>query len=156
MHNVDDLLNNRWVRESADVAKLVLLTGKNLSENTSHDLAAAGLGKIWDNKHGLGRREGANTPADLEDEVLAEGIIDFGAVLDGHKGVDSLAGELVGNPNDGRLGNGGVLNEGGLDLSRAETVTADVDNVINTATDPVEALVIATGTIARELHHLLA
>ena len=44
-----------------------------------------------------------------------------------------------------------MLEKGSLDLSSGETVARDVDNVINTATDPVVTIVIATSAISGEL-----
>lgn len=155
MYNVDDFFNNRWVWESVDVVKLVFFIGKNFFENMFYDFVVVGFGKIWDNKYGFGCCEGVNIFVDLEDEVFVEGIIDFGVVFDGYKGVDSLVGEFVGNFNDGCFGNGGVFNEGGFDFSCVEMVIVDVDNVINMVMDLVEVFVIVIGIIVCELYYLL-
>lgn len=134
-----------------DITELILLAGENLPEDTPHDLAAAGLGEIGHDVHGLGRREGPDAPADLEDELLAERVRGLVAVLDGNKGVDGLARELVRHTNDGSLGDGGVLNQGSLDFGSRQTVTADVHNIIDTAADPVEAFVVTPSTVTSEL-----
>jgi hypothetical protein len=73
------------------------------------------------------------------------------AVLDGDKGVDGLARELVRHADDGRLGDGIVLDQRRLDLGRRQPVAANVDDVIDSAADPVEALVVTPGTVAGEL-----
>lgn len=73
------------------------------------------------------------------------------ALLDGDKGVDGLAGELVVDADDGGLGNGLVLDEGGLDLGGGETVAGDVDDVVDATADPVEAFVVASSTVTGEL-----
>lgn len=44
-----------------------------------------------------------------------------------------------------------MLDKGSLDLSSGQTVARDVDNVVNTATDPVVSIVIATSAISGEL-----
>jgi hypothetical protein len=92
----------------------------------------------------------------LQDKLLAESVCRLVSVLDGDEGVDGLAGQLVGNTNDSRLGNGVVLNQSSLNLSGRETVTADVDDIIDTASDPVEALVVTSSTITSELYIILS
>jgi hypothetical protein len=44
-----------------------------------------------------------------------------------------------------------VLEECGLNLGGGETVTRNVDNIVNTATDPVVTIVITSSTISGEL-----
>ncbi len=44
-----------------------------------------------------------------------------------------------------------MLDEGGLDFGRGQSVARDVDNVVNTATDPVVAFMIAAGSVTSEL-----
>ena len=87
----------------------------------------------------------------MEDELLAKGIAGLIAILDGDKGVDCLASQFVSNTDDGSLGNGVVLNQGSLDLSCRQTVTGYVDDVVDTSSNPVEALVVTASTITSEL-----
>lgn len=101
--------------------------------------------------NGLGSSERTNALADLHDEFLAQSISYLVALLDGNESVDSLAGKFISNTDDGSLTDSGVLNEGSFDFGRGETVTADVDNIINTATDPVETFVITGSAITSEL-----
>lgn len=49
-----------------------------------------------------------------------------------------------------------VLEEGGFDLSSGQTVARDVDNIVDTATDPVVTIVIATSAISGELEKVLS
>lgn len=44
-----------------------------------------------------------------------------------------------------------VLEKGGFNLSSGQTVTRHVHNIVDTATDPVVAIVIATSAITSEL-----
>lgn len=44
-----------------------------------------------------------------------------------------------------------MLNKGGLNLRGGESMPGDVDDVIDTATDPVVAFMITPGTISGEL-----
>jgi len=87
----------------------------------------------------------------LKDEIFSELVIDLMTILDGHKGIDGLARELIAHPDDGSFGDGVVLDEGGFDLGRGETVTADVDHIVDAAADPVVALVITSSSVTREL-----
>lgn len=48
-----------------------------------------------------------------------------------------------------------VFQKSGLNLGGRQTVTGHVDDIVNTATDPVVSLVITAGTISRELKHVL-
>lgn len=101
--------------------------------------------------NGLGGSERTNALADLHDEFLAQSIIDLVAILDGNESVDSLAGEFISNTDDGSLTDSGVLNEGSFDFGGGETVATDVDNIIDTAADPVEAFVVTGSAITSEL-----
>ncbi|CRJ89941.1 hypothetical protein BN1708_009310, partial [Verticillium longisporum] len=103
-----------------DIAELVLLAGEDLPQNAAHDLAGARLGQVGDDEDGLGGGKGADALADLHDELLAQGVAGAGGVLEGDKGVDGLAGELVGDADDGGLGDGVVLEQGGLDFGGGE------------------------------------
>ena len=49
--------------------------------------------------------------------------------LEGNKGVDGLASEVVGCSNDGGLSDSGVKNECGLDLGSRQTMARNVDNI---------------------------
>ena len=100
----------------ASVTKLVLLTGEDLPQDSSHDLSATRLGQVGYDVHRLGRREWADTLPHLQDELLAQGICSLVAVLDSHKRVDGLACELILHTDDCRLRHARVLDEGGLNL----------------------------------------
>lgn len=100
---------------------------------------------------GLGGGERANAPADLHDKLLSQGIVDLIAILDSDERIDSLARELIINTDNGCLSDSGMLDESGLNLGSGQTVTADVDDVVNAASDPVESLVVTTSTITGEL-----
>jgi len=104
--------------------------------------------------HGLGRRKGSNALADLEDKLLAERVRCLVAVLDSDKGIDSLTSKFIRHAHYRGLGDCGMLYQGSLDFGRRETVAAYVDNIVNTAADPVKAVVITACTVTSELHHV--
>lgn len=105
--------------------------------------------------NGLGCGKGTDASSDLHDELLAESIADLDTILYGYKGIDGLACEFVCDADDGSLGNGVVLDEGGFDFGCGEAMTGDVDDVVYAASDPVEAFVVTTGSVTGELKFFL-
>jgi hypothetical protein len=91
----------------------------------------------------------------LQDESLSQLLIRLIAVLDGDESSDCLARELVANTNDCSLSNSMVLNEGCLNFGGRETVTADINDIINTSPDPVVTFVVTSSPIASELELLV-
>jgi len=154
--NLDDLVNHRGVGEGSDISKLVFLTSQNLSQDTSHDLATASLGKIGDCEHSLWCSEWTDALTDLENEILAQLIGEFVAVLDRDECIDGLTGELVAYTNDSGFSDCVMLDKCSFDLGGGETVTGHVDDIVDTTANPVVALVIAGGTITSELGTLSA
>jgi hypothetical protein len=155
VNSLDEELNDRGVGKGGDISKGVLLSGENLSQDSSHDLSGSGLGKVRDDVDHLGGGEGTDGLANLGDEVLAKlgGVLE--SVLDGDEGVDSLSGKLIGDTDDGGLSDSGVVDQGSLDLSGGETVTGNVDNVVNTSADPVVSLVVTGSSVSREVVSLV-
>ena len=62
-----------------------------------------------------------------------------------------MASELVVDADDCGFGDCVVLDERCFDLGSGETVTANVDDVVNTASDPVVAFVVTSGSVTCEL-----
>jgi hypothetical protein len=87
----------------------------------------------------------------LQNEILLQLVCNLIAILDGNKGVDCLAGQFIADTNHGGLGNRMVLNQRGFNLGSRETVTRNIDDIVNTASDPVVSLVITSGPVTREL-----
>lgn len=73
------------------------------------------------------------------------------SILDGDKSVDRLAGQLISDTNDSGLRDGMVVDEGSLNLSSRETMAGNVDNVVNTSTDPVVAVMITSSSVTSKL-----
>lgn len=126
-HGLDDLADNARVRQLSlrvsvlrhtsramepqtyrrGVAQAVLLTAQDLAQDTTHDLAAPGLGEIIDDVDRLGRGERSDRPAHLHHEVLAHLLLRLVAALEGDERVDGLAGQLIRNTHDGSLSDQG-------------------------------------------------
>jgi hypothetical protein len=77
----------------------------------------------------LGRRKRPNHLADLDRQLLGEGVflcrleVEFG--LHRHKGIHSLASDIIVASDDGRLGDSLVEDEGRLDLGGGQAVARD-------------------------------
>lgn len=155
LDRLNDLINDRRISKSRSITKLVLLARENLPQNTTHNLSRTSLGQVRNDKDGFGSREGADGFSDLEDEVFPELVVDFVAVFDRDEGVDCLAREFVVDTHDSGFANSGVLDERGFDFGGTETVTGDVDDVVDTAADPVVALGVSCGSVTREVVSLV-
>jgi hypothetical protein len=149
--NLNDVVNDAWVLESRGISKLVLLARKNLAKNSSHNLAGSSLWKVFNDEDSLWSSKWTNLLADLENELLASLWRVLGNILEGDKGVDGLSGELIRDTNNSSFGDVLVSKEGSLNLSGGQSVTGNVDNIVNTATNPVVTLMITSGTIPSEV-----
>jgi hypothetical protein len=130
---------------------LILLTSQDLSQNSPHDLTTSRLGQIWNNEDGLGCCEWTNALSDLQDEILLQLVVDLVAVLDGNESIDCLASKLIVDSNDCGFCYSIVLDKCGFDFGSRKTVTADIDDVVDTASDPVVAFVVTSSPITSEL-----
>jgi hypothetical protein len=62
-----------------------------------------------------------------------------------------LSSQFIGGADDCGFCDALVQEEGCFDFGRTQTMTRDVDDIIDTATNPVESLVISTSAITSEL-----
>jgi hypothetical protein len=89
----------------------------------------------------LRTRERTDDLTHLKDQFLQErrlvGLVEGKVGLHSDESDDGLTSELVGDTDDGSLGDTVVEDEGGFDFGGRETVTRDVDDVVDTAADPV-------------------
>jgi hypothetical protein len=91
----------------------------------------------------------------LHHKILADLLSGLVAVLERNEGVDSLASKFVGNTDDSRFGNLVVFKESGLDLSSRQTVSRDVDHVVDTTANPVVSVVVTASAISSEVVTLI-
>jgi hypothetical protein len=84
-------------------------------------------------------------------EILSQLVVDLMTILDCDEGVDGLSGEFVGNTNHSSFRDGLILNQRSFDFGCGETVTGNVDDIIDTTSDPVVAFVVTSCSIAGEL-----
>src|SRR5207302_5821639 len=67
------------------------------------------------------------------------------------EGGDRLAGGRVVATDDGRLGDGGMVDQRVLDLGRRDVVTGDEHDVVDASEEPEVAVFVALGAVAREV-----
>ena len=67
------------------------------------------------------------------------------------EGVDALTLDGVGETDDGRFGDGIVQDQRALDFRGADAVPGHVHDVVDPAGDPVVAVCVAPGSVAREI-----
>ena len=114
----------------------------------------------------LRRRKGTDVLADLQGELLLDGALAvvFELGLERDEGVDGLAGHLVAarsaqstpqlhalDADDGAFADARVLNQRSLDLGRGQAMARDVNDVVDTAADPVVRVLVDRRTVAGEL-----
>ena len=120
--------------------------------DTAHDLTRPGLRKIGNDDDLLWCGERSDDLPDLKDELLSKGSFIIGAVgefarkgwlvsqaskkmtercirLEGNKGIDSLANDLVGDADDSSLSDAPVKDQSRLNLSGGEMVTRGVGHI---------------------------
>lgn len=87
----------------------------------------------------------------MENELFLELVIDLIAFLDSNESIDSLAGKLIVHTDNSGFSNGVMLDKSSFDFGSGETVTADVNNVINTAANPIVTLVVTSSSVTSKL-----
>ena len=136
---------------SRSITELVLLARKNLSQDSAHNLTTSGFRQVGDDEDRLWCRKWTNALPDLENEVLLQLVIDLVSVLDGHECIDGLPGQFIIDTDDCGFCDRVVLNQGCFDFGGRETVTGDVDNIVDSAPDPIVPFMVTSSPITSEL-----
>src|SRR5438270_2879096 len=88
---------------------------------------------------------------DFLDELLAEIVAAFFASVQGDEGVNRLALDVVRVCDDRGLRDFRVGDERAFDLGGADTMTRDVDHVVDAAGDPIITVLVAPAAVAGEV-----
>ena len=123
----------------------------DLAEDAAHDFARAGFREAWCPLQPIGASDGADFFADPLDEFFLQRVRRLLAQVQRDIGVDALALDIMRGTHDSTLSDFWVGDEGAFDLCRAHPVAGYVDDVVNAARDPVVAILIPPGTVAREV-----
>ena len=119
---------------------MVVLVGSDLAQNAAHDLAGARLGQAGRPLDEIGRGDRTDLLSHPQHELLAQRVVRRLAGVQRHKGVDALALEVVRIADDRCLSDLGVGDQCALNLGGAETMARNVNDVVDTAGDPVIAV----------------
>ena len=136
---------------SRSIPKLVLLPCQNLPQNPSHDLPTACLREIRNHENCLGRCKWSNTLSHLQDKVFTQLIRDLVAIFDSNKSVDSLTSQFIGDSYHSSFSDSMMFDQRSFDFCGGETMTANVYDIVNAATNPIVAFVITASSITSEL-----
>jgi hypothetical protein len=148
---LDNIIHHARITQRARITQTIFLTTQNLPKNPPHDLPRPCLGQVHHDKDLFRRGERADALPHLQDEVFLGLVVVGVCVFEGDEGVNGLAGEFVGDADDGGFGHERGFDERGFDLGGGEAVAGDVDNIVDAAADPVVAVVVAGGAVAGEL-----
>src|SRR4051812_35551166 len=135
-------------RGVAQACKVVL---GDLSQDATHDLAAARLGQRWGEVDEVGAGDGADLRADVAAQLRLELGRAFLASVERDVDVDAGALDVVRVADDGGFGDLGVADQGTLDLGGAEPVAGNVEHVVDAAGDPVIAVRVPAVAVAGEI-----
>ena len=99
----------------------------------------------------LGSNGCAEAPPGKPDQFEAEVIGRVDVLVQHHIGLDHLPRNRVGNSDDARLDDGGVLHEDRLDLERTDQMPGRLDDVITTPDKPEIAFLVAASQISADI-----
>ena len=106
----------KWQTYCRSITQLILLTRQNLPQNSPHNLTTSRLWQIRNDKDGFWCSEWTDTLAYLQDEILAELVVDFISVFDGYERIDCLTCELIVDSYDSGFSYGVMFDECGFDF----------------------------------------
>src|SRR3546814_468203 len=146
------LFRSPRVGQRAGIPKLVGRVLGDLAQDAAHDLARAGLGQARGPLDVVGGGGGADLGADLLHQLLAQLLALLFAGHQGYVGVDALALDVVRETDHRGLGHLWVQHQRAFHLGGADAVAADVDHVVDAASNPVVAVGVAAAAVAAEVH----
>src|SRR4051812_22469228 len=105
--------------------------GGEFAKEAAHDLATASFGERFSEADVVGAGEGADLFGDPFAELVLQVVGGLVTGFEGDESGDGLTFEVVGAAYDGGFSDFGMGDKRGFDLHGAETVSADVDDVVN-------------------------
>ena len=125
--------------------------GGDLLEEAAHDLAGTRFRQRSGKADLIRRGDRTDDLADVLLEFVFESTVGLDAFLHGDEADDALAFQFIWTTDDGGLGDGRMRNEGAFDFGGAETMTGDVEHVVDAANDPDVAVFVTTCSVASEI-----
>jgi hypothetical protein len=133
---------------------LILFTRKDLSQNSTHNLSTSGLGKVRNDEDSFWSSEWTNALPHLKNEILYQLVVELIAVFNGDKCVNCLTSKFIVDTNNSSFGNGMVLNKSSFNFGGRKTMSRYINDIIDTASDPVITFMIATSSVTSELNYI--
>ena len=148
VHQIGD---DRGIGQRRHVTKLLMLVGRDLAQDATHDLAGACLGQRRRPLDQVRRGDRADLLAHPLSQLGAQRLAGLVAGFQGDVGIDRLTLDIVRIADTGRFGDLGMRHQRAFDLGGADTVAGDVDHVVDPAGDPVIAVGVAARAVAGEI-----
>src|SRR3989442_1765583 len=140
------------VLDRRDVARV--LVEDHGPQDAPHDLPAARLREQVDEIQLADHGQGSEVGADRREELFLERLRWLVPLLQYDERGDHLPAKLVRPAGDAGLGDGGMPQERGLDLDRADAVIGDLDDLVGTAREPDVAVLVDRRCVTREVQRL--
>src|SRR6266487_6360986 len=145
------LLKNRKILQSRNIVSHCA-AGGNLTQQAPHDLAGSGL---WE---GIGKADfiRPGERADLLGNVLAKFLLEAvgsrASAFKGHESNDCRSLQIVRPGNNRGLSDSFMRHQGTFNFGRAQTMTRDINHVINPAHDPEVTVLVFPRAVAGEIN----
>src|SRR4051812_14368986 len=124
---------------------------RDLLQQAAHDFSGAGLRQSFRKTDVVRLCDGANFLRHMVAEFIANSGVGLDATLESHERHQRLAFQFI-RPADHRsFGHLRIAHESALDFCRADTMTGNVENVIDPADDPEITILILPATVAGEI-----
>src|SRR5664280_393897 len=122
------------IRQGGRIAEDAILG--DVAQEPAHDLARARLGQIRREHQELRASDRADDVGDVLAQLDGQRIVRLDSGAQDDEGEDCLATDLVSLAHDRRFGHAGMIDQGRLDLDRADPMAGDVHHVIDPAEQP--------------------
>ena len=147
----DQVVDNRWICQSRGVTKIFQIIRGNFPQDAPHDFPRSGLRQAGCPLNVLGFGKRSDLAADQLDKFSAKLLRIFVTVHhQGDVGVDAFTFDLVWETDHGSFSHFIMQYQGTFDLSRADAMAGDIDDVIDPSGDPVVAIRITTRAVTGE------
>jgi hypothetical protein len=162
MNSLNNLIHNTGISKGTCITQLIFLSSQNLSQYTSHDLSRSRLWQIFHDNDTFRGGKGTNSFTNLENEFFSELRSSLDIIFERYKRIDSytlevmrregtLSSKFILSSDDGCFSDTLVHDQCSFDFCSRQTMATDIDNIIDTSSNPVKSFMISSGAITRKL-----
>ena len=145
----DQGVNHGRIGECRGITQVSQFAHRDLAYDAAHDLARASLWKGLGPLNMIRRGDRANFLSHLGDQLSTKCLRCGNTLLRHDIGIDPLAFDLVGKPDDRGFGHVRMLRQRALQFGRPQTMAGHVQHIIDPTRDPVIPIGIAPGAVLR-------